>query len=85
MVRAVVFVFIRIVAAVVISITRPHTTDAFTVTAEEFARVTSDVLSDAHTTLINKFSIFIAPTFNRVVGRRMATLGTTTIAKFTQV
>lgn len=71
---AVTAVLVRVVAAVIVAIARPHSRDASAISAGELIPITSDVLWYTHSIFVHQSAVIIAFAFRRTIVARMAGL-----------
>lgn len=83
--RTVVHIFIRVVPTVIVSITGPHSRNAFTILAVEFARIAGMILGSTHASLIDRLRRVVTLALCLPIQSRVAALRTTTIILQTRV
>jgi len=58
--RAVTFVLVGVVTAIIVAITGPQSTNTFSVGAVELITLAGVIALDAHTIVVDQFTIFVA-------------------------
>ena len=72
--RAIALVLVRVIAAVVVAVTRPQTRDALAVGAVEFVALARVIALHAHAVVVDQFRVLVALALGRAVGARVARL-----------
>lgn len=72
-------IFVAVITAVIVAITRPHARYAFAVTTVKLVVFASDVLVDTHTTFVYKLRVIVALAFSSGVRSGMTTLSASAV------
>jgi len=75
----IVWIFIRVISTISVTITSPHFGYTLAVTASKFTRVTSNVTADAHTSFVYQSVVVVTLAFDSAVGSWVTRLIAATI------